>query len=140
MTHTERIIGKIKEVFGETEPNVARACDSIIDYVMCHKHPERLHLTFSLLKRETPATSDKDLMLAIQFLSGATARFLEMKFEFMDDDGEYYPLSANDIAQARKHHALGHPITGELMRDYDDRVLVYFEPNLSSETEQSWKR
>ncbi|WP_374483096.1 hypothetical protein [Zoogloea sp.] len=119
---------EIEELFGPAEPEIARVCGSIIRFICSQPRPDRLHLTFSLLKDTTKPNSDRALMLAVQYLCGANAQVLEMNFEFVDEDGEYHPISSSEIAEARKSHVLGHPVTGELLSDFEDRVLVYFKP------------
>ena len=67
-------------------------------------------------------------MSAVQFLIGAKADILEMQFEFVDDEGEYFPLSKAAIAHAQRTGELEHPYTGDMVADYGSSVLVYFVP------------
>lgn len=123
---------EIEELFGQAEPEVARVCGSIVEFICKQPRLDRLHLTFSLLKDTAKPNNDKALMLALQYLCGASAQVLEMNFEFVDEEGDYHPISSSEIAEARESHVLGHPVTGELLSDFEDRVLVYFKATTST--------
>lgn len=113
---------------GDSEPEIARICTSIVNMIAAHHADTRLHLTFSLLKKQTRPQDDQALMAAVQFLVGAKADILEMCFEFVDKDEQYYPLSTATVAAANQSGMLEHPDTGEVISDFASSILVYFQP------------
>lgn len=122
------IMREIGSTFGISQPEVARICSAIVDYLSQQPTNRRLHLTYTLLKREAVPESDSELIAAIQYLTGAKADLLEMKYEFMDEEGDYHPLAKSVVASAQKQNSLQHPVTGEMVQDYQSSLLVYFTP------------
>lgn len=122
------IMREIDKTFGKSEPEIAHVCTKIVAYLSKQPVNRRLHLTYSILKKEAAPKTDTHLVAAIQYLTGATADLLEMEFEFLDESGEYHPLPKAVVALAEREKALEHPVTGELIQDYKSHVLVYFIP------------
>lgn len=132
MNPSARIKRDVEILFGQSEPEVVRVCLAIIEYIDKQTNPERLHLTYSLLQERTKPVDDESLMLALQYLAGARAKVLEMNFEFVDEDGDYHALTRKDVADAKARRSLPHPVTGQLLSDFEDHVLVYFKPTCSA--------
>lgn len=122
------IENEIDRIWRDTQPEVARICTHIAQYVVRQRADAHLHLTYSLLKTESSAIQDSDLMTAVQYLTGAGADLLEIQFEFADDNGDFFPLSKSDVAIANREGAFFHPETGDLVEDFASAVLVYFVP------------
>ena len=119
----------ILRTFGLREPEVARVCIAIADYLRMQKSFDDLHLTLSLLQQLTLASSPVHLVSALQYLTGAQFPLLSVGFEFIDENGEYYPLSLQDVAQARQTKKLLRPDTGDQISDFESSVLVYYAPS-----------
>lgn len=128
MSITAEYIQSLLGPAGASEPEVARICASIADMIAADQSDARLHLTFSLLKKQTQPQNDQALMAAVQFLVGAQADILEMCFEFVDENEQYYPLSTATVASAKRSGQLEHPDTGEVISDFASSILVYFQP------------
>lgn len=119
----------IQRTFSAREPEVARVCVAIADYLRGQKSLDGLHLTLSLLQKLTLVTSPVHLVSALQYLTGAQLPLLNIGFEFVDESGEYHPLSLQDIAQARLTKKLLRPDTGDLISDFEANVFVYYAPS-----------
>ncbi|WP_029051286.1 hypothetical protein [Ralstonia sp. 25mfcol4.1] len=122
-----QIMRDIKSL-GISQPEVARICAAIVIYLEGGEFDRQLHLTYSIFKRLVSPRTDSDLLAAVQYLTGAKANLLEMRYEFLDEDGEYHPISRSVVSTAAKLNALEHPVSGELVQDYQASVLVYFTP------------
>lgn len=117
----------VGRLFNE-RPEVARICMEIADYVLQGARKRDLHLTLSLLRRQTHPHSDTDLLIAVQYLTGADAELLEPNYAYVDNSGEQLPIATEQIAKgaAAAAEALGVEFTNE--EEFDSRVLVYFSP------------
>lgn len=122
------IMHELTKTLGPSAPEVTRVCSAIVAYLARQPADRHLHLTYSVLKREARANTDSDLIAAIQYLTGAKADLLEMEFEFLDEEGEYYPVVKSALVKAEREKALEHPLTGEMIRDYKSSLLVYYTP------------
>jgi len=118
---------RVGRLFNE-RPEVARICKEIADYVLDGASTRDLHLTLSLLRRQTHPNSDTDLLIAVQYLTGADAELLEPNYAYVDDSGEQFPIATEEIAKGAEAAAaaLGVEFTNE--EEFDSRVLVYFSP------------
>ena len=128
------IRNKIRETLGEYRPEVARICLELLEYVTSQPLDKNLHLTYSLLKSEGGAKSDSELLLALQYLSGDSARVLDMKFEFLDESGEYISVEDEIVAEARQSDIFYHPFTGQPVPDYQKSLVVYFARGTAVQT------
>lgn len=127
--HHNDVNAVIQHTFGKREPELARVCSAIADYLRRQKSLESLHLTLSLLQRVTQAQSSVHLLSALQYLTGAQVRLLDIGFEFIDENGDYYPLGLQDVVLARQTNQLVRPDTGDLVSDFESSVLVYYSPS-----------
>ncbi|MBM3114969.1 hypothetical protein [Jeongeupia naejangsanensis] len=116
----------INLTFGDEQPEVAGACVAIVNFLTEQLNGRRLHLTMSLLMDVVKPGSEESLFIALNYLSGARFNLLEMCFEFVDENDEYHPLTKSEISEARKTKQLLHPVSGEIVRDFESSVLVYF--------------
>lgn len=119
---------KINDTLGYYKPEVARICLDLLGYLTSQSPSKKLHLTYSLLKSQSSASSDSELLIAIQYLSGESAKVLDMKFEFADESGEYIPVDDSAVAEARSTNVFYHPLTGMPVPDFQSAILVYFTP------------
>lgn len=128
--NSDDLCSGIQRAFSEREPEVARICLAIVEYLRSQKSLDKLHLTLSLLNRVTSAQSAGSLVAAMQYLTGAQAQLLDVGFEFVDESGDYHFLTIQDIDLARQTKQLVRPDTGELLRDFESRVLIYYKPSI----------
>lgn len=119
---------KISDTLGNYKPEVTRICLDLIGYLTSQPASKKLHLTYSLLKAQLKPSSDTELLLAIQYLSGDAVGVLEMKFEFADESGEFFPVDDVTVAEARNTNVFYHPLTGEPVPNFQSAILVYFTP------------
>lgn len=128
MTPPTNLMNDIDRIFGQEQPEVARVCMAIVSFLVAQPPSKHLHLTYSSLKTAALPRSDSDLLAAIQFLTGAKAGMLQMKYEFVDEQGEYHPVSRSELAAAERGEGFWHPETGEAVNKYRDQILIYFTP------------
>jgi hypothetical protein len=83
----------IQRTFSMREPEVARVCIAIADYLRGQKSLDGLHLTLSFFQKLTSVSSPVHLLSALQYLTGAQLPLLNIGFEFIDESGDYHPLS-----------------------------------------------
>lgn len=127
MNRQAQLTSDIARTFG-SQPEVARICTSIVTFVAENAPKTPLHLTYSLLKKETSPHSDGDLIAAVQYLIGARAAVLKMAYEFLDEHGEFHKIDESTVASAVRGEGFFHPDTGEIVEDYESSLLVYFTP------------
>lgn len=103
-------------------------CEKILDYLLSRPVDQLSHLTYGSLQVAIGG-SDEDIVRAVQYLCISKVGVLTAHYELSDNDEDiYYPLSDEDIREAGIHGTLVHPETGELVPDYADKVLMYFNP------------
>lgn len=128
MVSKEDLKQEINDTLGSYKPEVARICLDLVGYLTSQPAAKELHLTYSLLKSQLKPSSDTELLLAIQYLSGDSAKVLDMKFEFADESGEFIPVDDLTVAEARNTNVFYHPLTGEPVPNFQSAILVYFTP------------
>jgi hypothetical protein len=114
----------------DTRPEVARICEEIANYIVEGAGRRKLHLTLSFLRRQTRPNSDADLLIAVQYLTGAEADLLELSYAYVDDGGEQLPIAKEQIAKGAAAAAadLGVEFVDE--HQFDSRVVLYFVPTV----------
>lgn len=122
------IANDINAAFGISNPEVARICLEITDYILETDPDRRLHLTLSLLQRRTHPRTDTELLVAIQYLTGARANLLEAQFEYVTEDGEYLPLTKSQVARGPQAVAIELGLPSCPAADFEERVLIFFDP------------
>lgn len=117
----------VRRLFQE-RPEVARICEEIAAFVFSSAQQRKLYLTLSLLRQRTHPVSDKDLLFAIQYLTGAEADLLEPSFSYLDEAGEQLPIDRRVFSQGAEAAAasLGVEFTSE--EQFESRVLLSFVP------------
>lgn len=117
----------VRRLFGE-RPEVARICEEIAHFVIDGASKRKLHLTLSLLRRHTHPSTDTDLLMAVQYLTGAEADLLEPNYAYLDESGEQLPIANDQIARgaAAAAASLGVSFTSE--EEFEAKVLMYFSP------------
>lgn len=125
------LIVEIRRLFsGDAE--VREACIAIAEFIASQPSNKTLHLTFSSLQHVSRAKSNRALLGAIQYLTGSRADLLDMKYEFADEDGEFHSVPDDVVAAAMTERKFFHPITGSILDNFEDSLLVYFDASSSA--------
>ncbi|NEO83840.1 MAG: hypothetical protein F6J87_06195 [Spirulina sp. SIO3F2] len=110
-----------------SESPQAKICEEILEYLISYKNPEKLHLTYGIIKKIlSNGYSDIHILQALQYLSGDRVPLLKSKFEMIDDCGDEYLLDDEDVAVAQKTGVLFHPEKEEVVEDFENKVFIYF--------------
>mgnify|MGYP001796082733 CR=1 FL=1 len=107
----------------------SQICIAILDYLVRSNSQHISRITYgSLQKIVGKAYNHRDLLAAIQYLCGDRTHLLETKFELIDNDN-YFDISDDEIIESRETGQLLHPETGKLIRNFEDKVFIYFQPS-----------
>ncbi len=86
-------------------------------------------ITYASLRKITgDKYANEDLMMAIQYLCGDRVQLLDVKFKLIENDN-FFDISNSELKEARETGELVHPETGELIKDYEEKVYIYFQPS-----------
>jgi hypothetical protein len=122
----QRIIDQIHEDWG-TKPQ-SKICVAILEYLL-RINNSSFHITFGSLKKAVGIVlDDKDLLMAVQYLCGDRIHLLEAKFELIDNENSV-DISNSELKIALATGKLVHPENGELVSDFKDKVVMYFQPS-----------
>ncbi len=111
---------------------VAHYAEKVLEFFEKHDPKHHVHLSFRSfndLLDATPATHPH-LAAALLYLSNRIP-LLKLGFEVMyetEDGVDFIQYSPEEISQAEKTGALVNKDTGEIVEDYKDQVLIYYEP------------
>lgn len=110
---------------------VADIAWKIVLFFEDHDPTHHSHLSFTSfmdILGSKPSCQDY-LYTALTYLSGDRVPLLNVGFEVYDEvNGEFVTISQEDIHSAELEGELFNPATGELIDNYEDKILVYFEP------------
>lgn len=124
--HICELVAQTKADLGGHTP-LAELGESIIRYLYSRPTDHLKHLTHGSLKSSVGAHDDQELLLVVNYLAGERAKVFDTKFEFYDESSDsFYPLSIDEIRQAKKTGALVNPCTGEEVRGFESNVMLYF--------------
>jgi hypothetical protein len=121
------IIEQIKNDWGSNPQSLI--CLKILNYLLQISNNSSFHITYGSLKRVAEiACNEKELLTAIQYLCGERTHLLEARFELVDKD-DYFDISNSELKTARETGKLIHPENGEIVSDFEDKVVMYFQPS-----------
>jgi len=107
----------------------SQICIAILDYLVRSNSQHLSHITYGSLRKVVGKAYDNpDLLAAIQYLCGDRTHLLQAKFELIDN-GNYFDISDDEMIEARETGQLLHPETGKLIRNFEDKVFIYFQPS-----------
>ncbi|MEO1187036.1 MAG: hypothetical protein AAFX46_21220 [Cyanobacteria bacterium J06636_27] len=107
----------------------SKICVAILDYLIRNNFQNLSHITYGSLRKVVGTVYDnQDLLAAIQYLCGERTHLLEAKFELIENDN-YFDISDEEMIEARETGQLLHPETGKLIRNFEDKVFIYFQPS-----------
>jgi len=72
---------------------------------------------------------DADFMAALAILANSSVQILDSKAIFADDDGDEYHLETEEFEEVRRANAFAHPESGELVPNYEAKLIPYFGPS-----------
>ncbi len=123
----QKIIDQIHEDWG-TKPQ-SKICVAILEYLLRINNNGSFHITYGSLKKAVGIVlDDKDLLMAVQYLCGDKIHLLEAKFELIDNEINI-DISNSALKEARETGELVNPENGELVSDFEDKVVMYFQPS-----------
>lgn len=70
---------------------------------------------------------DQEFLAALAILVSSTVHVLDAKAFLYEGEGSELHIDAQELAAARQHGSLVHPETGELIENFEDRLIPYFE-------------
>lgn len=113
------------------DARLGAACLAVAHYV--YEAEGIRHLTFGKLRRIVSRgtefeLSEQELVSLAAYLCREDLGVLRIGFEFVDEDEEVHPLTNHDVSLAKKINGLPHPVTGQLIENFEQFVLVFFEP------------
>ncbi|HGL4257193.1 hypothetical protein [Burkholderia dolosa] len=117
-------LARIREDLG-TQPSLVHACEAIVEYVAARPATLLERVTFGSLSKAASLSDVKEVIPAVQYLSGSRLPLFETAYSFIDGDEEY-DLSDEDIQEARRTRVFNHPDLGEPVRDFERLIYVYF--------------
>jgi hypothetical protein len=102
-----------------------KASTRILDFVSSERKENLTHISFGKLFEVSGVDSMTKVAKTAQYLTGARAELLELKFEFVDGDFTV-DVSYDDVHHLRETGEFKHPLTGELVVDAESKVFMYF--------------
>lgn len=115
-------------------------CLRILDYIYELPEDELEMLTFVSFSNAVGAKEvNEDVVRAVALLANTSIHALDTKLLFVDDDEEEYEIEKITLATARTNGKFIHPVTGEEVEDFEEKIIPYFVPterllNLKSRT------
>ena len=70
---------------------------------------------------------NQEFLAGLAILAGSTVDVLDAKAFYSEDDDEEFDVDATELAAARHSGSLEHPTTGELIEDFESKLIPYFE-------------
>lgn len=128
MISRQTIVNQINEDWSKKPQS--EICIAILDYLFRNNFSSLSYITYgSLLKVVGGNYQNIDFLEAIQYLCGDKTNLLEAKFEIIEDDN-HIDIENFELKKAYETGQLLHPETGELIRDFESQVSMYFKPSL----------
>lgn len=100
----------------------------IVDFMGNLDDQELRMLTIPMLLRASSHESvDPDFLTALAILAGSSVHVLDAKAILTDDRDEEFNLESDELAAARREGSLAHPESGELIEDFEAKLIPYFQ-------------
>jgi hypothetical protein len=97
------------------------------------------HVSVQRLRNAAALVDMSHFAWMVRYLTGARVPLFDVVYEFVDDE-IIEVVSADDLHEARNTGEFYHPITGELVCDYESKVVVYFSVSKAAAAIRSKKR
>ena len=99
----------------------------VIDALSRLTEIEEERLTFAAIMRLAGRKAiDELLMRAVALLANTSARVLNSRLLFVDDDDLEFEIQKSQLATARSAGAFAHPVTGKLVVDFETKLVPFF--------------
>lgn len=72
---------------------------------------------------------DADFLAALAILANSSVQILDSKAIFADNDCDEYHLETEEFEEVRRANAFVHPESGELVPDFEVKLIPYFGPS-----------
>jgi len=124
-----------KEIKAELETRwrddpIVRLCVAIVDYLASLPAEQLQMITFRTLSSGVGKDHiDDELMRALTILVSSRVAALDAHALFVDEDQLEHELTPEELAQARATGRLVHPETGELVSEFESKVIPFFVPS-----------
>lgn len=118
-----QIVDRMRTDLRDQSGDVRRAAECIFEFIANIPSVNARHLTYSMLAEKCPSPQ-LALLQAIQYLCGEV-NVLEMNFEFIEDDC-IEQLSRHEVSVAYHNRKLYHPLTGEVVENFEEKIYSYF--------------
>lgn len=69
----------------------------------------------------------QEFLAALAILVSSTVHVLDAKAFYSEDDDNEFHVDASELAVARRTGAMEHPATGELIENFESKLIPYFE-------------
>jgi len=108
-----------------TSPPVAEACNRVLEWLFNQPRSARAHVSLQRLGIAAAVTDVSELAPVIRYLTGARVPLFDIAYEFVDGE-TIERISADEIRDAKVTGEFCHPLTGEIVSDFESKVIVYF--------------
>lgn len=105
-----------------------KVCLNIVKYIQDTKLTQLEHITYNTLFQVSQSRSEKELLLAINYLTGGKAHVLDAAYELFYG-GFPLQIEKSYLKQAMDEGTFAHPDTGEEIENYQSLIQVYFKPS-----------
>lgn len=112
------------------EDPAGKLCVKLIEFMQKQPTHELEMLTFanigSILERDP---LDEHVIRAITILVSSSLHVLERHHIFIDEQEQEHEISKTEFKQIYKTGEYAHPVTGELIENWKEKVVPYFTPS-----------
>ncbi|EAR5802891.1 hypothetical protein VY657_003973 [Salmonella enterica] len=119
-----QIIEMIETDF-RSDPEVCRACHSVIEYICSSSKDNLKHIAFFNLKKVINTHDDSLVINVARYFSGDSLPIINICFEFIEGDF-IEQVSLEDFRRTQLDNKYYHPETGELVKDFESKIFMYF--------------
>ncbi|MCG9776804.1 hypothetical protein [Photobacterium damselae] len=110
----------------ESMPNLATACEIIIEKISQKDAKAWQHLTFASINNLCNSMlKPHDVVRITQYLAGERVKLFKTGFEYIGEEGQFILDSENSYF-AYHENTIAHPETGKLIKDVKNDVFMFF--------------
>lgn len=123
-------IDDLKRDVAEGWPDIPAAtlAQGIIDFMgKLNKQELRMLTLPTLLQAIGRDQVNQEFLAALAILASSRVHALDAKAFYCEEDDEEFHVDATELATARSIGSLVHPTTGELIDDFESKLIPYFE-------------
>ncbi|EKG1750900.1 hypothetical protein O1P67_003249 [Vibrio cholerae] len=113
----------------ESMPNLASACEMIIEKISQKDAKAWQHLTFASINNLSDSMLEShDVVRITQYLAGERVGLFKTGFEYIGEEGQFI-LDSENSYYAYHENIIAHPETGKLIEDVKNDVFMFFTVN-----------